>query len=55
MGDGDRVMEHLITKTATDPVLARNIELKIPDLGTPDANKKLREAIEKVLGRKMLH
>ena len=46
MGDGDQVMNYLIEKTKRDKTLANNILLKMPELGTPEANMRLHDAIK---------
>jgi len=49
MGDGDEVMNWIIKKTATDPILAYNIKKKMPKLGYGEFNVRLHEAIEYAL------
>lgn len=51
MNDGDEVMEHLIQKTAKDPVLAMNIKDKMSGLGLGcgDYNVRLHQAIDQAL------
>lgn len=49
MGDGDQVMNHIIEKVRTDKKLALALLEKMPKLGTPEANKKMLQAIEDCL------
>lgn len=51
MNDGHQVMEYLIQKTAKDPILAANINLKMPSFGCccGDFNIRLHQAINQAL------